>query len=193
LVGHHSERSHRRDLERMDRYLGKYMELKEEAEHHLERAKYYRGLASEGEDAEKVFRRIKKLEADVRKWSRELMWIEIEKRKGKGYLRKFGIYTGDEDRVRRALKRMMERLQAEKEKFKALTGKTFEEAVRERRKERRRGRKVELPFELKVGDTVSTPFGEARVVKINPKTVVVEKSGVRLKVLKTEIGRANRD
>lgn len=200
LVGHYSEKYHRRALERLHRYTDKAFEEREKAEYYQKRAEYYRRLATEGEDPEKVYRRIKRLESERRRWERELVWINIEKKNGKGFLRKYGIYTDDEDRVKGMLQRINERLQAEKEKFKALTGRTFEEVEKERKEEsKRRGiekrrQKVDLPFELKVGDIVNSPFGKAKVVKINPKTVVVEKDlgekKVRFKVMKALIGKA---
>jgi len=197
LVGHYSEKSHRRDLERMDKHLKKYLELKEKAEYHKERAEYYAKLAFEGEKPETVYNRIKRLESEKRRLERELAYIEIEKKKGKGCLRKYGVYTDDEDRIKTMLQRTTERLESEKKKFKVLTGKTFEEVDKERKEEakrravEKRKRKVELPFELKKGDIVDSPFGKAKVVKINPKTVVVEKEGYQFKLRKELIGKVS--
>ena len=53
----------------------------------------------------------------------------------------------------------------------------------------KRKQKIELPFELKKGDIVESPFGKAKVIKINPKTVVVEKEGFQFKVSKELIAK----
>ena len=199
LVGHYSEKYHRKDLERIRKHQAKYVEAKEKAKYHKERAEHYAKLAFKGEDVKTVYNRIKRLETDRRRWEDEIKFIELEKGMEKeGYFKRLGVRLGyKEDEVKTLYQRTLERLEHEKAKFRFLTGKSFEEYEKERKEAskkkaiEKRKQKIELPFKLKIGDIVESPFGKAKVVKINPKTVVVEKEGYQFKVRKDMIGKAS--
>ena len=75
LVGHHSERRHRRTLEKADNAMRKACE-------EADKAKYYKGRAfsssckAEGHDAAFAARRLREAEAEVRRFQRNLAWAE---------------------------------------------------------------------------------------------------------------------
>mgnify|MGYP001070576839 CR=1 FL=1 len=174
LIGHHSEKRHRRDLERIRNWTKKAMELREEAEKYERRAIKYEQLAREGEKPAKIKARVEKLEAEERKWQRELETIELEKKVGKS-LSKYGIYTGDEDDMKRRLGHVGERLEIERRKYKESGGIPAERMV------------------LKIGDVVNTKQGKAIIKKVSRKSVRVDffnpalKAWVNYKIDKKDI------
>jgi len=64
LVGHHSEKRHRRDLKRIDTNIRKGIEEGEIAEKYSEKAVRYERLATRGENPITIHNRIKRLEVD---------------------------------------------------------------------------------------------------------------------------------
>ena len=156
LIGHHSERSHRSDLRKIDNWLKKGYELKKEAEKYLKKAEEYEKIASQGEDPVKIKSRIERLEAEERRLLRELELINIEKKLGKS-LREFGIYTQDEERIKKMLERVRERLKSERKKYEKSGGIPAER------------------MKLNVGDIVYIRgLGKAVIKKVNRKSVRVE-------------------
>ena len=103
LIGHHSEKSHRAHLKRLDRQMKKSMEEKEVAEEYERRAKRYRRKAV-GEPPGLIHRRIRKLEAEKRK---------CEKWRVEGY---------DPERYTKMIQRLDERLKIEREAYNASGG-----------------------------------------------------------------------
>lgn len=73
LVGHHSERRHRRDLERMDRLDQKSLEASREATRRTELAEGIRAGQERGDALVTVLNRIKRQEAELRKVERGLL------------------------------------------------------------------------------------------------------------------------
>ena len=177
LVGHHSEKSHRAHLKRLDRQMKKSIEEKEIAKKYGERAKRYRRKAV-GEPAGLIYRRIQKLEAEERGWQRSLKRLkenrEFAKAKPK-LAEKYGIKADpqEEERAKRYITHTQERLKIEREKYNAS------------------GSIVADKLQLKKGDLVRTQIGVARVVRVNPKTVTVSKevsgSPWKLKLDKSKI------
>jgi len=72
LVGHHSERRHRRDLDRIDNGMRRSVEEGRKAEHYEQRAETAEQFQARRESVPTTLRRIEKLEADRRSWQRAL-------------------------------------------------------------------------------------------------------------------------
>lgn len=72
LVGHHSERRHRRDLERAESLRRRGMAEAERAEHHEQRAEAAERFQARRESIPTTLRRIEKLEAEERDLKRRL-------------------------------------------------------------------------------------------------------------------------
>jgi Domain of unknown function (DUF3560) len=72
LVGHHSERRHRRDLERAENLRRKGMAEAERSEYHADRAETAERFQARRESVPTTLRRIEKLEAERRLWQRAL-------------------------------------------------------------------------------------------------------------------------
>ena len=72
LVGHHSERHHRRDLDRAESLRRRAFAEAERSEYHAERAATAEDYRERREDIPTTLRRIAKLEADERSWQRAL-------------------------------------------------------------------------------------------------------------------------
>jgi len=72
LVGHHSERRHRRDLDRMDRGMRTGVEESRKAEHYEQRAESAEHYQQHRESVPVTLRRIAKLEAEERDIKRKL-------------------------------------------------------------------------------------------------------------------------
>jgi 16S rRNA G1207 methylase RsmC len=83
LVGHHSERGHRRDLKRMDTHMRKSVEAEREAQSAAERAETAARHMEARNNPRRVYRRIRTLEADQRKAERELTPCPMSGRKFK--------------------------------------------------------------------------------------------------------------
>ena len=107
LVGHHSEKKHRRDLKRMDTWTRKAREEGEIADKYMRRAEKYEGLATHGENPVTLFNRIKKLESEQRSLERQ---IKNEPRS-----------EWNKDRLR-SLEHVRERLEIDRAKYKASGG-----------------------------------------------------------------------
>lgn len=72
LVGHHSERRHRRDLERAESLRRRGMAETERSEYHSDRAEAAERFQARRESVPTTLRRIEKLEAERRIWQRGL-------------------------------------------------------------------------------------------------------------------------
>ncbi|WP_052391537.1 DUF3560 domain-containing protein [Streptomyces sp. NRRL B-24484] len=72
LVGHHRERRHRRDLERIDNGMRRSIAEKGKAEYHADRAAAAAGYEEYRRDPGRTLRRIKELEAALRRNARNL-------------------------------------------------------------------------------------------------------------------------
>lgn len=176
LVGHHSEKSHRSHLKKIDMHLKKSLEHGQMADVYEKRSQRYKRKAT-GESAGLLYRRIKKIEATERKFKRELEIVNIVKKLGKEKAKKLGFYAPDEKWVLRNLEKTQERLKIERGKYKASGGIAIDK------------------LKLKKGDMVRTSYGTAQVARVNPKTVTVkfrrQGSDWHLKVDKSQIlGRA---
>jgi hypothetical protein len=79
LVGHHSERRHRRDLERMDRQMRKAIEAERKADHYERKAERYgtHGISSDDPEA------VAKLETKIAELEREREEIKAFNRKAR--------------------------------------------------------------------------------------------------------------
>jgi len=160
LVGHHSEKRHRRDLERIRKNLGKAVEEREVAEKYAERAKRY-GRKATGESPGLIYRRIEKLEVEERKHKRNIQEIKkdpenyflwIKKHDSETKKRKIKAAT---EREQRWLKHTQSRLEIEREKYKASGGIATDK------------------MKVKPGDKVRTRWGVGTVKKVSKKTVRV--------------------
>jgi len=155
LVGHHSEKRHRRDLARMEQHLKKTVEESEIAKNYAEKAQRYQQIATHGESPVLLHRRIQRLEAEERKWESEMVFVKLGKKKGVETLRKMGVHPANEEWVTKNLKHTQERLEIERAKYKTSGGIPTDKMV------------------LQKGDVVETSFGVAKILKVNPKTVRV--------------------
>lgn len=72
LVGHHSERRHRKDLDRIDRGMRASIDEGRKAEHYEDRAETAAQFQTRRESVPTTLRRIEKLEAERRLWQRGL-------------------------------------------------------------------------------------------------------------------------
>lgn len=84
LVGHHSERRHRRDLARADSLMRRSIAESERSEYHAQRAETSAGYRERREDIPRTLRRIAKLEADARRAERALAGREEYASDGSG-------------------------------------------------------------------------------------------------------------
>lgn len=157
LVGHHSEKSHRAHLKRLDNQMKKSMEEHQIANLYKERAKRFE-FKARGESPDLIYRRIQRLEADERKFGKELELIEMAKKAPK-LIETMGVRLESETHWRKWLEHTQQRLIVEREAYKKTKGIPMEQ------------------LQLKKGDTVSTYLGQAKVVRVNPKTVTVSMVG----------------
>ncbi len=72
LVGHHSERRHRRDIERIDNAMRRSVDESKRSEYHADRAETAERYQARRESVPTTLRRIEKLEAERRLWQRAL-------------------------------------------------------------------------------------------------------------------------
>ncbi|MEU7905275.1 DUF3560 domain-containing protein [Actinoplanes sp. NPDC049118] len=84
LVDHYSAGRHRRDLSRADNHRGKAVELWKKGEHLADRARGAVAHQKQRENPRTTMRRIEKLEADKRRYQRELDGYERNFRNGSG-------------------------------------------------------------------------------------------------------------
>ncbi|MFJ5037971.1 ParB/RepB/Spo0J family partition protein [Streptomyces parvulus] len=69
-IGHHSERRHRRDIERMDGHMRAWIQEGKKASHYADRARAAENYAAFRKDPYRTLRRLKKLRADLRQQER---------------------------------------------------------------------------------------------------------------------------
>jgi len=175
LVGHHSEKSHRAHLRRIDKGFEIARREKGIAEKYGDRAKRYRRKAR-GEDPGLIHRRVQKLEAEQRSWLRSIEELKTHAlfAKAKPQLaEKYGIKADPKElaRSRRFLDNVLQRLKVEREKYKISGGIPADK------------------LKLKKGDLIRTTYGVARIVKVNPKTLTVIRQGSdwKLKIEKSQV------
>ena len=84
LVGHHSERRHRKDLERIDRGMRTGIDEARKAEHYERRAENAENYQASRENLPRTLRRIATLEADERRVKRDLIGRVDYERDGAG-------------------------------------------------------------------------------------------------------------
>jgi hypothetical protein len=121
LVGHHSEKHHRKDLETIDRNLNKAVDERKIAQEYQSRAERYGKLAT-GEAPYKILRRIKRLEADKRKMKRQLLGDVVFI--GEKMFRRKGSEPSDETKaeIKKWIGNIESRLEVENKKYKAAGG-----------------------------------------------------------------------
>jgi hypothetical protein len=76
LVGHHSEGRHRRDLERAERHIRKAIEEGDKANYWQRRAEAALKRVERRETPRAIYNRIERLEADLRKFQRDIVGTE---------------------------------------------------------------------------------------------------------------------
>lgn len=145
LVGHYSERRHRRDIERMQANTSAGFEHQRKAQEHARRAEGIRRWEEERLTAPVTIRRIAKLEAEARRIARAIDgWVGEDRGDWWNHLVARGVAIGEElDYWRQHLAR----LEAE-------------------------GVKLWGPADFTVGDRVLCPH-PGTVVKVNAKTLRV--------------------
>lgn len=155
LVGHHSEKRHRRDLARMDTALQRSAEASRAAKEHQRRAEASRAGQAHRETLPATLRRIKRLEADERDIRRHL----------KGELE----YSGGRMRLVPPSEAYREQLQGRlAEVTEDLAYWRAHAASLEEGGVKRWG-----PSDFAKGDTVVTSHGRYRVVRVNAKSLTV--------------------
>lgn len=154
LVGHHSERRHKNDLEKIQRNFVKAGEERDLAEKYQDRQERYSELASNGENPITIHNRIQKLEADERRFKKTIEEAELAKNPKLAQYFQYAITNLEW--AQRMLKHTQERLEVERAKYKAGAGIPTDS------------------LELKIGDIVETQFGKAKITKVNTKTVLVD-------------------
>jgi hypothetical protein len=124
------------------------------AESYVERQKRMM-FKAKGESAQLIFRRIRRLEAEERRFKREVELIEMGK-KHPSLVENMGIRLQDEEHWSKWLHHTQERLAIEREAYQRSGG---------------------IPMErmsIKKGEKVNTLFGNAEILRINPKTLTVK-------------------
>jgi hypothetical protein len=203
LVGHHSERRHRRDIEKIQRSSEKSAELREEAADAKRGAVSARATVAAAEDPGAMQRRIERLEADRRRIERELA--------GESELVALRVLTDElspdslefslkyacpdgptcadpactNENARRA--GIAQARPAEESRLKSTVVFRFPGAQRRAELEARRAAIVDEvghlrsklggalpgPADFKKGDLVAGPHGTVRVERVNPKSLSV--------------------
>ena len=155
LVGHHSEKHHRADLERIRNAMDKSVEERKIAETYQDRAERY-GQKATGESPGLIYRRIQKLEADKRRMERELAAGES----GKESLYYSGhLSESRKDEIKQWINHYTQRLTIEQEKYKASGGIVADNQ------------------QFKPGDRVHTRWGTGTLGSISKKTCRVKLDG----------------
>ena len=156
LVGHHSEAHHRSDLAKIDSNIHKAIEEREIGDELKERAERY-GAKATGENPVTIHNRIKKLEADQRKFQKnvdEAKWAH-QSEANMRTAQNSGFNT-DLEWAEKWLKYYTERLEVERPKYTASGGISTD------------------TLQVQVGDTVETQFGRAKITKVNQKSLIVD-------------------
>jgi hypothetical protein len=147
LVGHHSERRHRSDLRKIQRNEEKAREHGEIAEKYEKRAERFERKATGGENPVTIHNRIEKLEAEERRFERELREAEW---------RSIGSVEDHKKWAKRNLEHTKKKLKREREKYKKSGG---------------------MPSDFltfKVGDRIDHHLGKGTVMKVSKKTLRVK-------------------
>jgi hypothetical protein len=155
LVGHHSEGRHRRDLARVDRYFEKAREEDEAAAYHEQRVKASASFERRTFNMATTLRRIQSLEADFRRYQRELDQQELRKK----YDRSVRISRKSLEYCEKQMDEVQEQLDY------------WKKVVAEHEDQ---GLKVWGPDDFKAGERILAHGRPAVIVKVNPKTLRVK-------------------
>ncbi len=163
-IGHHSEKRHRRAIERSDQHMRQAVEESSKAAYWRERARGTEARARQKSDPGVIRRRIERLETDLRKVQRQLAAHEAAS-SGPGYSHRLGRDFTDAEwtalreaavlRARRWVAHLELRL-------------TFERARLEAT-----GVEVLAPADFTKGEVVQCRWGRAEVVRVGTKNVSV--------------------
>jgi hypothetical protein len=159
LVGHHSEKRHRRDLQKINNAYSKSFELSNEAKHAEDRANAAQSTIKKLEDPQLIIRRINNFEADKRKCERHLNGYELSLKVGKD------IYGYDV--TKEAAERGIER-------YKGLIANYQEKIDYWKGELEASGSKIWTPEDFKKGDRVIGKHGSALVIRVNAKSLTVD-------------------
>jgi hypothetical protein len=155
LIGHHSEGRHRRDLARAGRYFEKAREEDKAAAYHKQRAGASASFERRTFKMATALRRIQRLEADFRRYHRELDQQELRKK-----------YDRSEKISRKSLEYCEKQMDAVQEQLDY-----WKKVVAEHEDE---GLKVWGPDDFKAGERILAHGRPAVIVKVNPKTLRVK-------------------
>jgi hypothetical protein len=167
LVGHHSERGHRRALQRMDGHMRAAVQLTKEAETAAERAAAAERHMEARNNPRRVYRRIRKLEADLRRAQKNLAGYitrhGVDRQGGAVYVFEHGPAEGrHKEQLELNVAHLTEQLRGWRE--------AFEKAKAE-------GVWVPVdPADVKPGHWISSWAGWTKVVRANKVTITVEDS-----------------
>jgi hypothetical protein len=178
LVGHHSERRHRRDLERIDNNLRRSVEEERNAKHYQRAAAVAGDYTARRESLPTTLRRIGKLEAEERKTRRDMEPCPVSGKRVKPE----GQGRTIECRVCWAQITLGETVPDHGRRISQATadqrlGELADELAYWRRvvtEQQADGAKVWGPDDFQVGGLVSTRFGWRRIVRVNPKSLSLE-------------------
>lgn len=175
LVGHHSEKSHRAHLARLENMMHKSVEEDQKAKYYEEKAERLADKAH-GESPGLLFRRIKRMETEKRQWQRAEHDALMTEKYGDEKVRHYGIYPRhDLERIRKSISHLDEQISREKASYAASGGIALEKQT------------------IQPGDIVRTKVGLSKVVRVNPTTItVLSKAGKdeynwKLKLDKSEV------
>lgn len=164
LVGHHSERRHRRDLDRIDGHMRAGVELSKEANRAAAGAESASRHMAHRENPRRVFRRVEKLEADRRRVQHSLDGHTTRHLDGQGnpvYVFEHEAATGEH------------RTQLEAEAAHLDEQLRYWKAFLEEERAAGRWNPIDLA-NIREGDMVRYRFGWRKVARVNKKTVSVE-------------------
>lgn len=160
LVGHHSERRHRRDIERMHSGMRRSIAEEAKAEHYAERAETAERYQARRESVPTTLRRIEKLEAELRGVNRNLAGrIDYVSDGAGGYALK-RVMPSEGRKAR--LEQMAADLQEQIDYWRGHIAKAEAEGV-----------KIWSKADFAKGDFVQTEFGYYEVLRVNAKSVTI--------------------
>lgn len=161
LVGHHSERRHRRDIERMHNGMRRSIAEERKAEHYAERAETAERYQERRESVPTTLRRIEKLEADLRAVNRSLAGrVDYVSDGAGGYTLK-RVMPSEGRKAR--LEQMAADLQEQVDYWRAHV----------KRMEEEHGVKVWGPADFTKGDFVQLTYGYYEVLRVNKKSLTI--------------------
>jgi hypothetical protein len=156
LVGHHSERRHRRDLDRAESLRRRGMAESERSEYHADRAEAAEQYQARRENIPTTLRRIAGLEAEERSWQRALKGEPdsrtLRNRETDAYMPAHGRYR---ERVETELAAIREQL----DYWRGIVAAS--------------GVKVWGPSDFTKGDFVQLRYGFYEVLRVNAKSLTI--------------------